>query len=234
MNSPFSNIPRSPSALRDQSIRELQQFYQKPIAKVSTELIITICTVIFLAIFAIQPTLNTMSSLLKNIDDKQKVDQDLTKKAAALSTANAALVPLENQVRILDQVIPNSPDLDGILRRIEKLASGRSIVLTTLQSSVVPKENDPDLKGTPELSVLTLQVGVSGTYANVKDFLEALLQIDRQLSVVSVSIAAKKDAATATPPPGADTAAASPDLQMSITIQAHYYGVPVETVPGTT
>lgn len=231
MNTPFPNAPRSVSALRERSMRELQQFYQKPIAKVSIELIITIFTVIFLAIFAIQPTITTMSALVKNIEDKQKVDQELTKKAAALSTLNSELAPLKSQVRMLNSAIPNEPDIDGILRRIEKIASGRPIVLTSIQSNKTPKDEDPDRKGVPELSTLTLQIGVKGSYLDIKDFLEAILKIDRQFTVVSLSISTQKNLqfSQTTNDQGSSSATSpSPELQMGITVEAHYFGVPVE------
>ena len=61
----------SSEVLRERTMRELQQFYQKPIAKVSAELLATLIVVIVLAFFAIRPTLLTMSQLLKDIDDRK-------------------------------------------------------------------------------------------------------------------------------------------------------------------
>jgi Tfp pilus assembly protein PilO len=236
MNSPINAAPQSMSMFREASVRELQQFYKKPIARVSTELAITILTVIFLALFAIRPTLNTMSSLLKDIDDKTKVNQDLTKKAAALSTLNSEIVPLNSQIALLDTVIPDVPDIDGLLRRIERVASGRPIVLNSIQSDLIPKDHDPSLVGTPQLSGLTLTVGVKGTYANVIDYMRALLSMDRELSVVSMTITTDKTSNSTGSSTGSSAASAtptSPNLQMSLVLQAHYYGIPVEKAPGT-
>ncbi|HZZ98955.1 MAG TPA: type 4a pilus biogenesis protein PilO [Candidatus Saccharimonadia bacterium] len=232
MNTPVSNAPQSMAMFRDASVRELQQFYQKPIAKVSAELIITIVTVIFLALFAIRPTLDTMSALLKDIDDKTKVDQDLTKKAATLSTLNTQIVPLNNEIMLLNTVIPSSPDIDGLLRRIERVASGRPVQLISVQSTTLPKDSDSNLKGTPALSPLTISVGVKGTYTDIVDYLRALLSMDRELTVLSMTIATTKEATTAAPTSSGTTkstsAATSPNLSMNIIFQAHYFGVPVE------
>ncbi len=218
-------MSKTTATLRDRSVRELQQFYQKPIAKVSTELLITIIAVLFLAIFAIQPTLSTMSTLLKDIEDKKKVDEALTKKAAALSTLNGEIVPLSSQLQTLDKVIPNTPDLDGLLRRIEKLASEKPIVLSSIQTKTVPKDNDQELKGTPQLSSFTMQMNVKGSYANILAFLDGITRMDREIKLTNLSISTLKNVATNSERGSGDT---PPELQMTISLQAQYYGIPVE------
>jgi hypothetical protein len=56
---------------RQKLIRNLNAFYQKPVAKVSLELFLSVGTIIFFAMFAIRPTLLTMSDLVKEIEDKR-------------------------------------------------------------------------------------------------------------------------------------------------------------------
>ena len=58
----------------------LEQFYHNPVAKVSLELFLTIGLVVFLALFAIKPTLLTMSDLVKEIEDKRELETQLSKK----------------------------------------------------------------------------------------------------------------------------------------------------------
>ena len=115
--------------IRNRSMQELQKFYQKPIAKVSTELIITIVAVMFLALAAIGPTLTTMSQLLKDIADRKTTDQALTKKIAALSTVSNEVLALQKDLAVLDLTIPNTSDIDGLLRRIEKIAAEHKLVV---------------------------------------------------------------------------------------------------------
>ena len=67
--------------------RQIWKFYQKPSAKVSSALLLTIFTTIFFAIFAIKPTLVTVAELLKTIEDQEEVVGKLKKKAASLAQA---------------------------------------------------------------------------------------------------------------------------------------------------
>ncbi len=72
---------------RSQLTTTLLQFYDKPIAKVSLELFFTVAAVIVFALFAIRPTLSTMGKLIKELEDKQALNQKLAQKVAALSTS---------------------------------------------------------------------------------------------------------------------------------------------------
>jgi len=103
-------------------MRELQQFYQKPIAKVSAELFGTLIVIIVLAFFAIRPTLLTMSQLLKDIDDRKKTSEDLSKKIATISTLSAEYPAVKNEVALLETIIPNTPDFDGFMLSLLSLS----------------------------------------------------------------------------------------------------------------
>ena len=71
---------------RQQLTNTLVEFYNQPIAKVSLELFLSIVAVIFFAIFAIRPTLLTMSDLIKELQEKEVLNEKLSQKTAALSS----------------------------------------------------------------------------------------------------------------------------------------------------
>ena len=63
---------------RQQLTTTLLSFYHRPVAQVSLELFLSVATVVFFAVFAIRPTLVTMSNLIKELEDKRQLDQQLT------------------------------------------------------------------------------------------------------------------------------------------------------------
>lgn len=204
---------------------ELQKFYQRPVARVSAELLVTILAVIFLAIFAISPTLTTMSQLLKDIDDRKKISEALGKKVAALSAASNAMLTLQKEVALLDSVIPNTPDVDGALRRLEKIASDKELIVTVLQVGPVPKE--PQDANTKELTTLPITLSVKGTYANILSFYLAISAADRDFTIDTLSVNTQQKQ-------GNDRgktveAGTSPPLEARALLKAQYYGVPVES-----
>ena len=220
----MNNTPIRPSfqMIKNRSIQELSRFYQHPIAKVSTELFLTIIAVVFLAVFAISPTLTTMSQLLKDIEDRKQTDQALTKKIAALSTVSNDVLALQNDITLLHTVIPNKPDLDGLLRRMEKIASTQNIILTSIKVEQVPRDSQENAR-TKQLNSITLDLTMRGTYPEIQQFLSQILIIDRFISLTNLSLNTQREFTS--PETGASQ---TNTLQARATLQAYYYGVPPE------
>ena len=70
-------------------------------AKASVELFLSIlrhpCSLLF---FSIRPTLLTMSDLIKEIQDKENLDKQLSQKIASLSTVQPLYLRLQDQISL--------------------------------------------------------------------------------------------------------------------------------------
>lgn len=173
---------------RKQLAQSLSDFYQKPVARVSVELFLSIGAVIFFAIFAIRPTLLTMSDLIKEIEDKRQLDKQMAQKIAALSSAQSEYLKLQERVGVLDEAVPTGPNLIGLFKIIEKLASDNQLVITAMSVNDVPK----DIVGEPafdqlERKNLEFTVGITGDYASVRTFVNQLSQVRRTILVDRVT-----------------------------------------------
>jgi len=189
----------SSQVLRERTMRELQQFYQKPIAKVSAELFGTLIVIIVLAFFAIRPTLLTMSQLLKDIDDRKKTSEDLSKKIATISTLSAEYPAVKNEVALLETIIPNTPDFDGFMRRLEKIAANNTLIIESIQATQLPKEttiNDGINTGentAPQMTSFVISINFKGEYAKVRNTLNDLVMMDRYVTLDSLTLNARRN-----------------------------------------
>jgi Tfp pilus assembly protein PilO len=177
----------------------LNQFYNQPIARVSFELLLSVGAVMFFAIFAIRPTLLTMSDLIKEIEDKRKLDTELTQKIAALSTAQSEFLALQDQLHVLDQALPNQPQLLQSLKIIEKVASEQNLTIISMTIPEIPPEtevatNTPASKLTRQN--IPLGVTVSGTYPEMREFVEQLRRVRRSFIIDSVSFSVSQEKST--------------------------------------
>jgi len=86
---------------KQQLIRILDRFYHNPVAMVSFELFLSIAAILFFAVFAIRPTLLTMSDLIKEIEDKRKLDSQMEQKVAALSSAQESFLAVQDRIAVL-------------------------------------------------------------------------------------------------------------------------------------
>ena len=193
----------------------LQQFYQKPVAKVSLELFLSIITVLFFAVFAIRPTLLTMSDLLKEIEDKERLDKQLSQKIAALSTVQPLYLQLQDQLLVLDEAIPSLPQLTYSLKVIEKIASELQLIITGINVAEVPKEIDQDtvisLASFERIDV-PLTINISGDYLSIRQFVENLKEYRRSFVIDTIIFTTKE-------------LRGSKKLEARVTVSAPYFGV---------
>ena len=165
----------------------LNHFYANPVAKVSLELFLTIGLVLFLGMFAIRPTLLTMSDLLKEIETKKELETALTKKVAALQTAQNEYVAIESQIPTLDQAIPEQPEVILTTKIIERAAADNQVIITNINIAEIPEAVD----GTIPFSQKTkegvkISVAVSGGYISIRDFAETLRNSRKSYVIESV------------------------------------------------
>jgi len=170
-----------------QVTKTLLEFYQKPVAQVSFELFLSIAAVIFFTVFAIQPTLITMSDLIKELEDKREIDQQLSQKVAALSTAQTTYLQIQNQIPLLYEAIPPRPQIKESLLQIEKAASDRGLVIENLSIRQVPQEVDANLaqSGTERVT-LPVTITMAGSYPNISAYIEDLMNLRRMFIVESI------------------------------------------------
>lgn len=195
----------------------LLKFYQKPVAKASLELFLSIGAVIFFALFAIRPTLVTISDLIKEIEDKEVLLQQLNQKIAALSSAQSNYARLENRIDVLDVAIPPQPNLVEALKIIEKIASEQDIVITSIGVTQVPDENAVESVLPDEVirRTVPLQIKVQGAFPAVREYITALANVQRSFEVISIEFSK-------------DTERGENKLQTVITLGVVYFGPKAE------
>jgi Tfp pilus assembly protein PilO len=171
----------------------LLTFYQKPVAQVSFELFLSIVTVLFFAVFAIRPTLLTMSDLIKELEDKRKLEQQLNQKVAALTTSQGTYLSIQEQLPILDEAIPAQPEFLRALKILEKTASDRQLIINTMIANEVPAEKTADItaSGTERTSV-PVGIIVTGNFPQIKGFIEDLVQL-RRVFIIDTIIFVKSE-----------------------------------------
>lgn len=194
----------------------LNQFYQRPVALVSLELLLSIGLVIFLGIFAIQPTLVTMSELIKEREDKIELSEQLKKKIAALNTAQGVYTQIEPQLPFLDEAIPKQPQLVKALKIIEKLATENEVIIASISVPKIADEQEPTSTKIPiERVDLPTTVNISGDYLAIRAFVEALRNSRRSFVIDTVSFSLQENRG-------------EKKLQANVSLNIPYLGVPIE------
>lgn len=171
-------------------IKTLAKFYHKPVTKVSLELFFSLLAIMFFTVFAIKPTLETITGLINEIEEKEKLDEQMQRKVAALSTAQEEYDRLSSKLEYLDQAIPSQPQLVYTLKIIERAATENNVVITYIKLPMVPDENEHNkLLGEIQRQDLYLNVRILGDYPSMRDFVNSLQNYRRAIVVEDVSFA---------------------------------------------
>jgi Tfp pilus assembly protein PilO len=176
-----------PKTKQEQLSAILIDFYQKPVARVSIELILSIVVVVFFAIFAIRPTLITMADLIKEIADKKELDQQMDLKLASLYTAQDQYEQYQSNFYLLDEAIPRQLDVVKSLKKFEKIAGEEQLVINQISLAEVPKSIGEGLLDSNfedyQRDFLPINIEVVGNYLQIREFVEEIMNL-RQLIIV--------------------------------------------------
>ncbi|MBU0618955.1 type 4a pilus biogenesis protein PilO [Patescibacteria group bacterium] len=180
--------------------KTLRELYQKPIVRTYSLLVLTLLTVSFLGLTAIKPTLTTIAQLIKEIEDKRIVTQQLTKKIESLSQAQIEFQRIRPKLDGLDQAIPKQPAFANLVWEIEYLAAKHQVNLIDFQIGKVVllgEDKVQNLDNSDQQAVkITLALNLGGEFNNLRQFVNDLENLQRIIQVAEVNFSTdskKKD-----------------------------------------
>lgn len=164
-------------------IRSLPNFREEKFQSYAT-IILTLIAICLFGIFAIAPTLGTISQLKKTLSDDKFLADSLQTKITNMSQLQDQYNTLSPQLPILYAAIPKTPSTSVLSGKIRTLAANSR--LTVLQLNISGVEVASSKK---TASVLT-PIGIVGTFQGNQDDFEAftknLVGIDRMITLDGV------------------------------------------------
>lgn len=156
-------------------------------ARTYVELTLTLVTLIVLGLFAINPTLSTITELKKEIEDSTFVNQSLTQKISSLSQLQQLYTQLTPDLPRVMAAIPDQPDTPHLMGQLQTIAENNNVTISSFQSSAVeiiqkslsPLRNDFSY---------TVTINAEGTYNNIERFLGQVSTFDRIVSIEALTI----------------------------------------------
>ena len=171
-------------------------YKQRRDLKVFLELILTLSTISFFAVFALKPTLLTVIELLKEIEAKEETVEIMNTKIQNLQQAQTLYIQEEARVSLLETAIPNNPVPDLFVRQVEGLATsypvnllGITIGEVTLLGEEKEKRSKNELSPLPEESKgITFSISIAGSYEGLVNFLAAFEDMRRPVKIDALNI----------------------------------------------
>ena len=176
-------------------------YLQKPVVQASLGVLLTLFTLSFFAIFALRPTLNTISELLAEIRTQQEILETLDQKITAITQAQAVWQQELKSIPLVLQALPKDSEPQDYLRQIEGLAIKHNLTLSSFKIDEVSllgkkesasAENKEKIAGTETFAV---SLSIRGPYSSLLAFLDELELLRRPIKVESLSFGTSQDSA---------------------------------------
>lgn len=159
------------------------------------EILLSIGTIAAFIMFAIRPTVITISDLLTQLREKEEIIVQMDTKIRNLQTAQNILSERAFPISLLTTAVPDSPTPEAQMRQIEAIAKNNNIsVLGMTTSEVVvigetpTKKEDPALKKVPAGTKTFIISGTfTGDYLSLVNFLTETENLRRPIVLDTVT-----------------------------------------------
>lgn len=179
INSVFKNIKNN------KYYRLLPDFKEEKTRRLSS-IVFSLLALSIFGLFAINPTLSTIAKLKKELSDNKFVDQQLAEKIENLSSLQEKYNIIENDIPTILAAVPKDPQVPLLMGQLQSIAGKTGIEITRLQSFQV--EVASSSKNRKKYSAFFFSVSGLGTYENLTNFISALSNMQRVISLDTLSI----------------------------------------------
>ncbi|MFZ5365752.1 MAG: type 4a pilus biogenesis protein PilO [Patescibacteria group bacterium] len=175
---------------------DIRRLYQKKEIIIYTGLTLSLLTIAFFGIFALKPTVITIASLIKEVQNKREIDRQLQTKINALTSAQTNFALAGNSLTLIDDALPGDPFPSQILYQLEFLAQQEGLTVRSLAVEPVTllgeaKEKTPGKK-IPGPDWVSFSLSLSGNFENLSKFVSSLEKLRRLVTIDSLTFAQSK------------------------------------------
>lgn len=145
----------------------------------------------FFGLFAIGPTITTISDLNKQFKEKQDALKQLQDKNAALKSLSAQYIEIQQDLILIDNAIPESPKVANLTRQLEYLSIRNNLIVKKLDTGLM--ELYPSANVNSSIFSFTFTVGVTGTEQNINTFIGDVINLGRIVGIERLTTGKKQD-----------------------------------------
>lgn len=163
--------------------------------KIFLELILSLTTVSFFAIFALRPTLVTIAQVVKDNRTKEETITAMDEKIQNLRLAQEVYNKETSRIPLIRSSIPLFPQPEMFVRQIEGLASKNAVSIIGFNINSVTLVGQKESKQQTIPSVLPenargleFSISASGNYSSLKNFLTELENLRRPVKIISTTL----------------------------------------------
>lgn len=159
----------------------IQPIIKTPFIQTYGSLILTIFSTIIFTVFAIKPTIQTVTILQKQVSDQKQILDELNQKSKNLSSGRKNYLNLDPSIKNkIQTAVPTTPAVGELTRSLEQIAkvSEASLAAVQFQNFTIDKN-----LAKKSLAEIPFTYNVEGTYSTLLKVIAGLKSMDRLISI---------------------------------------------------
>lgn len=183
--------------------QSIEQVAAKPQARAYTTAIFSFLAVSLFGWYAIRPTLQTILTLQKEIEDNRLINTQMEEKISKLIEAHTTYQNIHDDLPYVAQALPPAPDVLTVIGQIRNIAliSGASISAITSSSAPILSKDETAptrpvaTKTIPNRKVKSVQLSVTlmGTFDSLREIIADVLSMRRIITIESIGITPNRE-----------------------------------------
>jgi len=186
----------------------LEPLLKKPKNRVYTTTVLSFLTVSLFVWYAIRPTIATILTLRREIQDNTVVNAQMEEKIGNLVEAQAAYQNVTQRLPILKQAVPELPETINLLTQLRNLANESSATISSANAAAIPLTHTVEAKKTRTIEKETtipsteitksdgvtttpISITLEGSYDSIKRFIDGLSSMRRIVTITDMAILPK-------------------------------------------
>lgn len=156
--------------------------------KVSLAVVGTIAFTVFLAVFAIKPTLTTVAGLWKEINTEKETIIGLDKKLKLLQAAKQNYDQVGSKLYLLDRAMPATIEIENMAQELELLASENGLNALEFKEENFWLLPPPADNSSIKISGVDVKMSIGGQEPQIRNFVGNLEKLGRMVKIKSITI----------------------------------------------
>ncbi|HWA52235.1 MAG TPA: hypothetical protein VG895_04225 [Patescibacteria group bacterium] len=161
-------------------------YRQRQDLKSYLEVLLSITAVAIFFVFAIKPTLVTISDLLTKIQAEQQTSDALDTKIKNLGIAQNLFNQNEDKIKLLDQAVPFNPGIQDYIRQIVGLAQKENVSIQSMQTSNIPLVASSSAAPAAQSAQITFLA--TGDYSSLENMIKDIENLRRPANFIKFDL----------------------------------------------
>ncbi|KKS98231.1 MAG: hypothetical protein UV73_C0003G0173 [Candidatus Gottesmanbacteria bacterium GW2011_GWA2_43_14] len=140
----------------------------------------------FFGLFAIRPTLITAVSLIKEVNDLKNRNLDYENQISLIIRAQSEYEKVRDGISLIDLALPRNADFTSLSRGLEESALANGFNINQLQIDSAPISTLSEKQKLQKMNFILIG---NGSYENIKNYLDDILNWQRIITLESLDIA---------------------------------------------